>query len=129
MHDIIIDFQEFDNKKIQLTSAINLISSKDAEKDRVMHSKSDNIKFTSYNDTNEVVDELFNSLRLNYQGNLETSMEGSEFIFDLVYMMYYKCHEVNFRRGGPYIDSPDWVKKKKATISRKNADDNVLNMV
>ena len=129
MHDIIIDFQEFDTKKIQLTSAINLISSKDAEKDRVMHSKSDNIKFTSYNDTNEVVDELFNSLRLNYQGNLETSMEGSEFIFDLVYMMYYKCHEVNFRRGGPYIDSPGWVKKKKATISRKNADDNVLNMV
>ena len=25
--------------------------------------------------------------------------------------------------GGSYIDSPDWIKKKKATINPKNADD------
>ena len=28
--------------------------------------------------------------------------------------MYYGCHKVNFRRGGSYIDSPDWIKKKKS---------------
>ena len=37
--------------------------------------------------------------------------------------MYYKCHKVNFRRGGSYIDSPDWMKKKKATINPKNKND------
>ena len=26
-------------------------------------------------------------------------------------------------RGGPYIDSPDWIKYKKATINLKNEDD------
>ena len=30
--------------------------------------------------------------------------------------MHFKC-------GGPYIDSPDWIKKKKATVNSKNGDD------
>ena len=29
----------------------------------------------------------------------------------------------NFRRGGSYIDSPDWIKKKEATINPKNIGD------
>ena len=44
-------------------------------------------------------------------------MEGSEFIFNSVKMMYYKCYNVNFKRGGLYIDSTDRIKKKKATIN------------
>ena len=86
---------------------------KDAKEEHVVHSRSDNIKFTSYNVANEVVDELFESLRSRYQGNLGTSMRGSNFIFDSVQLMYYKCHKVNFKRGGSYIGSPDWIKKKK----------------
>ena len=87
-----------------------------------MHSTSGNIKFTSYNDANEVVNEVFESLCSRYQGNLETSMRGSDFIFDSVQLMYYKCHKVNFRHGDSYIDSPDWIKKKKATINLQNTD-------
>ena len=60
-----------------------------------MHSRHNNIKFTSYNDVDEVVDELFDSLRSRYQGNLETSRRGSDFIFDSVQLKYYKCHRVN----------------------------------
>ena len=46
------------------------VSSKYAEDERVMHSKSDNIKFTSYNDANEVDDDkFFESLRSRYQNN------------------------------------------------------------
>ena len=83
----------------KLTSAINFISSKDTEEMRVMHSTSDNIKVTSYNDANEVVNELFEPLRPKYQDNLETSMRESDFIFDSVQLMYYKCHKVNFKRS------------------------------
>ena len=36
---VIIDLHESDTWNIQLTIAVNFISSKDAEKDRVMHSK------------------------------------------------------------------------------------------
>ena len=34
-------------------------------------------------------------------------MEGSEFIYDSVQLVYYKCHKVKFRQGSSYIDSPD----------------------
>ena len=54
LRDIITDLQKFDTWKIQLTIVIDFISSIDSEKECVMHSKSDNIKLTSYNDTNEI---------------------------------------------------------------------------
>ena len=47
-------------------------------------------------------------------------MEGSEFILDNVYFLYYKCHKTNMNRVGSYIDSPDWIKNKKATINPIN---------
>ena len=72
-----------------------------------MHSRSNNINFKSCNDANEVVDELFESLRSRYQRNLETSTRARDFIFDSVQLIYYKCHKVNFKRGGLYIDSSD----------------------
>ena len=50
-------------------------------------------------------------------------MRGSDFIFDSVQIGYYKCHKINFKRGGSYISSLDWIKKKKATIHPKNTDD------
>ena len=88
-----------------------------------MLSKSDNIEFMSYDNANEVVNELFESLLLRYQIGLETSMRGSNFIFDSVQLLYCKCLKINFKSGGSYINSPDWIKKKKAAISPKNADD------
>ena len=69
-----------------------------------IHSKSDNIKFASYDGSNEVVDEIFESLRSKYQVNLETSMRRSGSILDSVQLMDYKCHKVNFKRDGSYID-------------------------
>ena len=55
LRDMIIDLQVSDTRKIQLTIAINSISSKDIAEERVMHSKSKNIKFTSYNDDIKVI--------------------------------------------------------------------------
>ena len=45
---------------------------------------------------------------------LEISMRGSNLIFDLVQVMYYKCQKINCSLGGSYIESPDWIKKKKS---------------
>ena len=35
----------------------------------------------------------------------------------------YKCHKINFKRGGLHIDSPDWIKSEKATINPINKKD------
>ena len=119
MRNVIIDLKNSNTWKIEWTVAINFISSKDAREKCFRHSRSNNIKFTSYNDANEIVDEHFESICSRYEGNLETSMRGRDFIFDSVQLLYYKCHKINFKRGGSYIDSPDWIKKKKATINPK----------
>ena len=37
--------------------------------------------------------------------------------------MYYKLHKISLNRGGSYIDSPKWLKDKKATINPKNKKD------
>ena len=41
----------------------------------------------------EVVEELFQSLLFRYQIGLETSMRGTGFLFDCVYLLHYKCHK------------------------------------
>ena len=52
------------------------------------------------------------SLKNRYQNNLE-HMKASEFVFDYVYLLYYKCHEINPDPGGSFIGPPDWIKNKK----------------
>ena len=116
--NILTDTQNSGTCKIHLPIAINFIPSKDAEEERVMHSSISNIKFISYDDISKV-DDLFDPLLSRYQGNLQTLMTGSDFIFDLVQLMYYRCHKVNFRRGGSYIDFAEWVKKKKSNNKSK----------
>ena len=59
LRDIIIDLQNSDTWKIQLTIVINFIFSNDLEKELIMHLKSDNVEFVSYDNANKVVDELF----------------------------------------------------------------------
>ena len=44
-------------------------------------------------------------------------MRGSDFIFVCLNLLHYKCDKINIKRGGSYIDSPDWIKKKKATMN------------
>ena len=51
-------------------------------------------------------------------------MRGSEFVVDCVQLLYYKCHKINLNCGGSHIDSPDWIKNKKATINPINKKDN-----
>ena len=58
--DIVINLQKSSTWKIQLIVAINFISLKDIEEERVIPSKSKSIEFMPYYNGNEVVDELFN---------------------------------------------------------------------
>ena len=99
------------------------ISSNDAGEEHVMQPRSNNVKFTFFNDENDVVNELSESLRLRYQGYLATSTRGNEFIFNSVQLLYCECHKINFKRGSSYVDSPDWKRKKKTTTNPKNTDD------
>ena len=48
-------------------------------------------------------------------------MKYSEFVFDYAHLLHYKCHKINPNHGGSYIDSPDWIIKKKLNpINKKD---------
>ena len=100
------DIIKSDTWKIQLTGAINFISSINNNEDRVMNSKSDNIEIMINDEKDEVIKKLCDSLKNRYQNNLE-SLKGCEFVFNYVHLLHYKCHKINLNYGGSYIDSPD----------------------
>ena len=84
--------------EIQLTIAINFNSSKpDSDETRIMHTKSYNVEIMMGNETDEVI--------------------------DYVDALYYDLNKVSLSRSGSYIDSPEWLKNKKATTNPKNNDD------
>ena len=57
----IIEHKSQSEWKIQLTMAINFISSKDSDETRTMHKKSNNIEIMMGSETDEITEELFES--------------------------------------------------------------------
>ena len=68
---------------------INFISSKDSHEICTMHTKSNNIEIMMDNETDEIIEELFESLLQRYQAGLEEKMKENEFIFDSVDLLHY----------------------------------------
>ena len=56
-------------------------------------------------------------------------MKAGNFTFACVNFFYCRCHKTNLNRDGSYIDSPDWIKYKKATINPINDDDKYTSTV
>ena len=73
--------------------------------------------------TNEIIEEIFNSLLQKYQNGLEESMKGREFLSDYVDLLYQKFHQISIKRVESFIDSPKWLKDKKATRNPKIKND------
>ena len=95
---------------MQLIAEINFISLKPgSDETRVMHTKSDNEEIMTGSDTDEIIEELFESFLQRYEQNLEEKMKGSDFEFDGGNFLYYDFNKVSLNRGGSYIDSQKWI--------------------
>ena len=110
--------------KIQLTISINFISSKDSNEACTMHSKSHNIEIMMGSETGKSIKELFESLLQNYCKYLEETMRGRVFIRNSIDLLYYHLQKISLNWGGSDIDSPRWLKNKKATIYPEINDNN-----
>ena len=78
--------------KIQLTMAINFISSKVSDETQTMHTKSDNVEIMMGSETDKIIEDFFESFLQKYQEGLEESMRGSEFAYDSVDALYYNLN-------------------------------------
>ena len=67
--------------------------------------------------------EWYDSFKNKSHNNLE-SIKGSGFVFNYVQLLCYKWHKINSNRCGSYIDFPNWVANKKATINPTNKKNN-----
>ena len=54
-------------------------------------------------------------------------MDGIPFTFDGVNALYYNLNKIRLSRGKSYIDSPEWLENKKATMNSKNNNYKCLN--
>ena len=87
----------------------------------IIQTKSDNIEIVINDEVNEVIKGIFDSLKNSFQNNLEL-IKGSEFIFDYVHLLHYKCHKINLNRNGLDISSPDWIEKTTINLTKKKKD-------
>ena len=87
-----------------------------------MYTKSNNVEIMKGTETDDIINELFGNFLKKYQEGLETKMEGSNFVFESVDLLYYSLHKISLNNDGSYIDSPVWIKNKKATINLQNKD-------
>ena len=80
-----------------------MISSKDIDEECIMLSKIDSKEVMAYDKANKV----------SFPNYLEALMTDCNFIFNFVYLLHYKYHEINYKPRGSYEDFLDWIKIKK----------------
>ena len=123
LSDIINNHKNQNEWIIQLSLAINFVSSKDFKETCIMYTNCDNIDIMIGNETDEIIKKLSESPLERYQKGLEEKIRESEFVYDSIGLLHYKLHKISLNHGGSYIDSPEWLKNKIVTINSKNNDE------
>ena len=91
--------------KIQITTHVNFISSRDTRETRIYYVWSGNVSIMQGEDTNAIIREMFRSFLHNYQQELKM-IKGSDLLFESVDLLDYELHRVRLNSGGSYIKSP-----------------------
>ena len=96
----------------------------DRDKNRTFHVKSDNVEIRLSDDANNIITKLLESFLNNYQKEEQILRNASNYAFESVDILGIHFHNIKLKRGSSYIDSPKWIKVKKATKNPKNTKDN-----
>ena len=119
---LLIDDNRISEQKIELDIGFNMVHISD--KHRITHfSRSYNIIYMLSSDTNKILDELLSSLYQNYQEDLAISLTSSSFVFESLEECNIHFHKIDLRHKASYIETPEWVKTKKAVFNPENEND------
>ena len=126
LYDLINDHKPNNKKskvwKIQISTRVKCISSKDTGEIRTIYVWSNNERIAQGSDAHDIIRELSKSYVNNYQKE-EKIISGSEINFESVDLMDYEYHKVSLKRGRSYIKSHEWLINKRATINPKDEED------
>ena len=116
---VLIDENKLYEQKIKSDIGINMVHI--SKQKRITHfSRSDNIICLPSSSTSEIVNQLLTSVYEKYQ---EDSHASSNFTYESVEELNIHFNKIDLSRGASYIESPPWLKNKKATINSKNTND------
>ena len=119
---VLIDKNKFHEQKIQLDMGINMVHI--SEQKRITHvSKSDNVICLPSSDTNEIINQLLTSLYEKYEQDLTISHASNSFSYESVEELNIHFNKIDLKRDASFIETPKWLKSKKATMNPKNAHD------
>ena len=105
-------------QKIQIDIDFNMIHISNNR--RITHfSCSDNVICMPSSDTNEILEQLLTSLLEKFNDDLQLSRESSNFVYESVEECNIHFNKIDLRRGASFIDTPEWLKHKNATINPK----------
>ena len=118
------DTNKKETRKIQLDIRITTENILNPGDKRNFIVRSDNTLLLYTDDTTESVENLIKSLGEHYEEQILVSREGSNFRYSNIDSLNIHIHEIQLKRGSAYIETPDWIKPKKATIIPQKTHDN-----
>ena len=119
---VLIDENKVFEQKIQIDIGFNMVHISD--KRRITHlSRSDNVTGMPSSNTNEILEQLLISFYKKLNDDLQLSRESSSFGYESVEECNIHFNKIDLRRGASFIDTPEWLKHKKATINPQNKND------
>ena len=86
-------------------------------------SRSDNVICLPPSNTSDIINQLLASLYEKYQEDFRLSHASRNFSQENVEECNIHYNKIDLRCGATYIESPKWLKNKKATINPKNTKD------
>ena len=118
----LIDDKKTSSHKIQL-DIVNLIHL--TKSDRItFYVKSKNIVCFPSDDSEDILNQLIDSLLEYFNDKLMVCRTDSSCVFENIEGFSIHFHKIDLKRGSSYISTPDWLEAKKATINPKNKNDN-----
>ena len=81
--------------KKKLSMRIIFVSFTDVNETLEMHTKSDNITIMIEAETEDIINEPFNTFHKRYQEGLETKMRESSFTFERIDLLEYHLHKIS----------------------------------
>ena len=119
----LINEKKISDQKIQLDIAINLRHI--TKNDRItFYVKSKNIVCLPSDNSEDILEQLINSLRKYYADKLLICRTDSSYVYESVEGLSIHFHKIDLNRESSYTPSPDWLKNKGATINPQNTKDN-----
>ena len=97
----VFDYEnQYGEWKIQLTMPTDFISSKDSDETHNMHTKSNNVEIMMGSETDDIIEEFFESLFQKSHEGLKESTKGIKFIFDSADLLYHHLQKSSLKRIG-----------------------------